>query len=257
MVTFKPVGRLGNFLFEAASALAYSYEHNIECHIPTTTNDAFWNPTYLGHLANPRFNPELPQIVIKEQCFTHHYRQFNPDWDDGHNILLDGYWQTEKYFKHFRERILDAFAFPWEPLPKVVSVHVRRGDYLKIKRGGMLKHPPVTDAWYQAQMRKFPGHQFVFFSDDMEYCQRTFGHLPGVMMGVIHAFKQDDRPEVRDLISMSCYEHHICSASTFSWWGAWLNRNPNKRVIMPKHWITPEWSNLDCSDVVPANWERC
>jgi len=55
---------------------------------------------------------------------------------------------------------------------------------------------------------------------------------------------------------MSCCEHHICSASTFSWWGAWLSQNPNKKVIMPKLWFIPGWGGHDVKDVVPPEWIR-
>lgn len=263
MVTFKPVGRLGNFLFAAASAMAYAWEHNLEYSLPSSTRDTQWHPVYLPHLVNPLFNPSKPEVVVTENTFTWHQREFRPEWSRG-NIRLEGYWQNEKYFRIYRQRILDIFNYPWKlNTIKMVSVHVRRGDYLTISKGSMLKHPPVTAAWYRQQMEKFPGACFAFFSDDLPWCIEEFGKEANTIFAP--RFVKDSflkkashqlSPEEVDLVSMSCCEHHICSASTFSWWAAYLNRNPKKRVIMPKHWITPGWSNLDFSEVVPKEWER-
>lgn len=262
-VTFDPVGRLGNFLFESASCMAYAWDHEINFVLPNRTNDAYWNPVYLAHLSG-QLDPNRPKVVVQERQFNHHVREFRTTWRQGYTIYLNGYWQTEKYFKKYRERILEQFRYPWIKAGKLVSVHVRRGDYLKIQKkvGGrtIFKHPPVTKEWYLQQMAKFPKHVFAFYSDDIAWCKENFGTLGDQVMfaprwtGPCGDFKAT--PEEQDLVCMSCCEHHICSASTFSWWGAWLNRSPKKRVIMPKHWITPGWSDLDFSDVVPEGWER-
>jgi hypothetical protein len=259
MVTFHPVGRLGNFLFEAASALAYGWENKVRSSVPCQTNDAYWNPIYFPHLVHPDFNSEWPTVIVREEGFRHQKRPFDPSWRNTHNIVLHGYWQTEKYFKHHRQRILDAFALPWTPKFKLVSVHVRRGDYLTIKKGNKFKHPPVTPQWYREQMDKFGGKfHFLFFSDDIEWCRQEFkdNSLSLFEWPYKEIPIKDTRRELIDLVHMSCCSHHICSASTFSWWGMWLNQNMDKRVIFPKHWITPDWSNLDCSDVIPEWCER-
>lgn len=270
MVTFKSAGRLGNFLFQAANVMSYAWEHGVEFTVPTVSRDPVWHPIYLQHLANPKFDPSLPEIPIQEKVFQYHHRPFDPKWRRTHNIVFEGYWQTEKYFKKFRERLIEAFGFPWQCDTGLVAVHVRRGDYLTIKKGGMFKHPPVTPEWYREQMAKFPeADQFVFFSDEPEWCEKEFGNDPNCLFHWAsiscedidkkdHPFYgiKDQRQEVLDLALMSWCEHQICSASTFSWWAAWLNQNPKKRIIMPKHWITLGWSHLNFNDVVPKEWER-
>lgn len=259
VVTFEPVGRLGNFLFEAASCVAYAWDHGLDFALPSRTRDPVWHPTYLRHLAKP-VDQNLKRITVIERQFPHHVREFRPEWKENKLIFLSGYWQNEKYFAAYRDRLLSLFGYPWKHEKGFVSVHVRRGDYLTIKRGNMLKHPPVPKEWYEAQMAKFLGFSFAFYSDDIQWCQRTFGHLPNTKfggdrpsLGLGHSGRS---PEEVDLISMSCCAHHICSASTYSWWGAWMNQNPEKQVIMPKLWITPGWSKLDFSEVVPKEWQR-
>lgn len=267
MVTFKPVGRLGNFLFEAASALSYGWENGVQISIPAETRDTKWHPVYLPHLVNPKFNPALPVVEVTEKDFGWQKREFQPQWEDRNNIFLNGYWQTEKYFAGMRSKIIRAFGYPWVRLPGYVSVHIRRGDYLTVKRGEMHKHPPISVEWYLEQMAKFPHSKFAFFSDDIDWCQAQFGSRKDCFFGELvvrgnsaeefKVFFRNHTAEENDLVSMSCCEHHICSASTFSWWAAWLDQNPKKRVIMPKHWINPAWDpNMNQSDIVPKEWER-
>lgn len=234
--------------------MAYAWDHGLDFTVPSTTNDPYWNPIYFSHLINPKYDQTLPSIEVVEKQFSYHQREFNPLWRSGHNIVLKGYWQTERYFAHFRPQIIKHFGLPWKPIKKVVSVHVRRGDYLTIKKGNMFKHPPVKVEWYRQQMRKFPKHVFAFYSDDISWCEEHFHGLGRCMFSPhLDGVPESTIPVIRDLVNMSCCEHHICSASTFSWWGMYLNQNPNKRVIFPKHWITPGWCNLDFSDVIP-NW---
>jgi hypothetical protein len=248
MVIPKTYGRMGNFLFQAACAIGYAHDHNLQFSLPTVTNDAFWNPVYLQHLVNSEFRSDLPVHVIKEQTSQEYSPlPFENSWL-GRNIVLDGYWQDQRYFGHIRSRIIELFGFRWNPKPNHISVHVRRGDYLTIRRGHMLKHPPVTKEWIETQMRQFDGARFVFFSDDLKWCEENF-------RGKDCVFHRGPT-EVDDLVAMTWCEHHICSASTFSWWGAWLNRSEKKRVIMPRHWLTPGWSNFNTTHIVPQEWER-
>ena len=227
--------------------MGYAWRHGMDFTLPHTTDNPKWNPIYLGHLAKP-FNSNLPSVTLTEGPFNYQELPFKEEWRDK-NIILDGYWQTEKYFKEFRDRIISTFGYPWKLRHGTVSVHVRRGDYLEIKKGGQFKHPPVPKEWMEAAMALFPGWHFIFFSDDINWCQITFSGRKDCSFS-----KGVD--EVSDLIEMSCCEHQICSASTFSWWGAWLNQNPKKRIVMPKHWLSPGWGGLDTSDVVPPKWER-
>lgn len=224
--------------------MAYAWRHGLEFTLPNKTKDPEANPIYLQHLVNPRYDPTLPQQKIVEQSHAFQYLPFKKEWAK-YNIVLDGYWQTEKYFKEHRDRVLEAFGYSWFLAKDFVSVHVRRGDYLTLRR----KHPEVTVEWYTRAMAKFPGMQFMFFSDDLPWCRQVFGHREDVQF----AAKQDCE---KDLICMSRCEHHICSASTFSWWGAWLNRNPDKRIIFPNWWFTPGYQGLQTHDIVPKEWER-
>lgn len=245
MVIPKTCGRMGNFLFQAAATMGYAWRHDLEFTFPNTTNSSKHNPIYLQHLVNPKFKLTPPSIVLEEQSHAYNQLPFEESWREG-TIILSGYWQTEKYFKEYRQQIIDAFAYPWFPRPDVVSVHVRRGDYLRLTQ----KHPPVTVDWIRKAMSQFGSEwHFLFFSDDIEWCKENFGRRADC------SFSEGTCEEL-DLVSMTTCTHHICSASTFSWWGAWLNQNPNKRVLIPKLWFVPGHNGLDTSDIVPPEWEK-
>lgn len=249
MVTFQNAGRLGNFLFEAAAMLAYAWDHDLEYSAPSESRDPKWHPVYMPYLVHPGFEPYGRLIVIKEVGMPYQELPFNEDWR-GSNIQLQGYFQSEKYFKKYRERILAAFRLrPAEYLTGMVAVHIRRGDYLTIYKNGVPKHPPVSSDWIRAQIEKFPGYAFLFFSDDIEWCKKEYRDLPRCGFS-------EGRNEFEDLRLMSSCEHQICSASTFSWWAAWLNEHTSKRIIIPKQWFSPGWGGHDTRDIVPSEWEK-
>ncbi len=242
-------GRMGNYLFQVAAAIGYALRNNIEFTVPSVTTpgrQVFWNPVYLKHLVKKDFNSEELSITLKEEGLHYQQLPWKEEWRGNTNVILDGYWQTEKYFAEFRDEIIRLFGFPWKGgMNGTVSVHVRRGDYLKWTK----KHPAVPAAWIEEAMRQFPHYQFIFFSDDMAWCKAVFGRRKDVTF-----FQGKD--EVEDLTRMTWCEHHICSASTFSWWGAWLNQNAGKQIIIPKLWFVPGWGGVDPSDIVPADWRK-
>ena len=241
MVSFTAMGRAGNFFFECATAWAYAKRHGLKFSVPKHTSHQYWSPIYLHHLVDPKYNP-VDLITVEEKQFHYVPIQFDESWR-GRNILLHGYFQSPKYFDEYRDEMLDAFNLAWESREGFVSVHIRRGDYLKLT----MKHPPVSKEWYENAMSMFPGKKFIFFSDDIEYCKQTFGNRADCLFS-------EGKTVEQDLIDMSCCEHNIISASTFGWWGAYLNKNPNKTVVLPRQWFQPGWDNADTSDIVPDEW---
>lgn len=246
MVSFLNQGRLGNFLFQAATALSYSIDHELEFCTPTSTKDPFWNPIYLHHLAKTL--PKTLPVYIQE--YGHEFQEipYEVSWRPK-NIILKGYWQTEKYFLHNRDKILEAFKLPWQPLKGRVSIHVRRGDYLQYPD----KHPAIGAEYYTQGIKYFIdlGYtDFVVCSDDIPWCKANFERLQPAASFTY----SEGNPPLQDVVLLSCCEHHISSSSTFGWWGAWLNKNEDKIIVTPKEWFVEGHGGLNTKDIIPEKW---
>lgn len=139
------------------------------------------------------------------------------------------------------ERISDSPA---------VSVHVRRGDYLDASHGGMYTGI-CTEGYYQKAMERIrksvPDAVFYVFSNDTDWAK---AHFAGKDCVVAEGGTEDTG--YQDMYLMSLCQHHIIANSSFSWWGAWLGRNPEKKVIAPDRWL----NGTECRDIYTENMIR-
>ncbi len=181
---------------------------------------------------------------------------------------LTGFWQSEKYFADIADTIRREFT-PRDPAVledarryvdelrppdgPVVSVHVRRGELahaqnvLKNTRGTF--GPPTGLEYIRQALAEFePGCRFLVFSDtaaDIAWCKEN-----------IQAERlsfSEGRTDVQDMMLMSQCDHHII-ASTFSWWAAWLDARPDRRVIAPSRWGHPG-VGMTPEDLIPSRWK--
>ena len=170
---------------------------------------------------------------------------------------LTGYFQSEKYFMDVEEQVRRAFTFSegiWKGQDEEirrkmqnflgqiqgcesVSVHVRRGDYLEKEEiyGGI-----CTEAYYKSAIeymqRERMESSFFLFSNDPEWVREWVNaNYRGDNRFVIIEGTQEETGYL-DLFLMSRCKNHIIANSSFSWWGAWLDENPRKRVIAPAKW---------------------
>jgi hypothetical protein len=174
------------------------------------------------------------------------------------NIYLDGYFQNEKYFSNIRGNLLRDFEFPqltgyalnWaqqiSAVDNNVSVHIRRGDYLKAET--MAFHGILPTSYYQQAVtiidKKVLNSHYFVFSDDPEWCESNLPFLEDRVTIV-----KNNSNVWEDMYLMSICKHHIIANSSYSWWGAWLNKNTNKIVVAPSKWFANE-----PTDIVPEGW---
>lgn len=245
---------MGNFLFMAAAAFAYSKEHGIEFSVPGNTHNEKWCPVYFKHLVNPNYVQGREDVLINEIWNEHQQFQFIPFLEQYRDkqIVLNGYWQSPRYFDFCREDLLAAFNLPYQFKKGVCSIHVRRGDYLLYPT----KHPVITIEYIQKAvetMRDKKGiTKFLFHSDDIPWCITSGIHL---LFPDCEFEYSTGKNEVEDLISMSECEHQIISNSTLAWWGAEMNQNKNKVVVVPsiRNWFGPE-NHLTVKDLYRPEW---
>ena len=161
------------------------------------------------------------------------------------HMTLVGYFQSEKFFKDYEDTIRKEFTFKEQckpPKPKTVSIHIPRSDYLLHPN----HHPLCSLDYYERAMAEFKDYNFLVFSDDKQWCLDNFKY-ENVEISL-------EESNFLELQQMSQCDHHIISNSSFSWWAAWLNTNPDKRVIAPKTWFGPAYDHWDTSDLYPSGW---
>lgn len=274
MITFRPIGRLGNNLFQAAACIGYAKKYGTSWAIPQrrSAGDTFeGNPT---PWLLPKFWPNLPTCygMMGERYEQHEASMFNytpiPKFD--HDVTLVGFFQSEKWFENAKDEVKKAFPLKHYPeYEGYVSIHVRRGDYVT----NASSFPPVTKEYAQQAMQVFLDknkiQKFLVFSDDITWCMENIG-LYSILSGTetnedINAIKtlldrmvefNDDQNEYEALSKMASCSHHIIANSTFSWWGAWLGHNPNRIVVSPssKKWFGPGFTGGEPVDLIPSNW---
>ncbi len=174
------------------------------------------------------------------------------------NTDIRGFFQSEKYFKNIEPVIRKEIVFKNGVVQKarkflatldtktsIVSIHVRRGDYLTQQE----KHPLPPLTYFKEAISFFPENfQFVVVSDDLRWCKKNFKGK--------NIFFCEGNTDIEDLAVMSFCHHNIIANSTFSWWGAWLNQNSKKQIIAPKKWFGPDYSHLSTKDLIPESWKR-
>jgi hypothetical protein len=191
----------------------------------------------------------------------------------GSNLYLDGYWQSEKYFKDIRQVLLKDLMITRDfnsingkisssiTSSNSVSVHIRRGNYVANPRVNEV-HGTCTQEYYDKSaeyiLQKVQDAHFFIFSDEIEWAKANF------KINARHTFVDNnkgfdgenyqDEKNVDDLRLMSLCRHNIIANSSFSWWGAWLNENPEKIVIAPGKWFNDP--KMDTVDLIPENWVR-
>lgn len=190
---------------------------------------------------------------------------FNPQvFELGAEAYLEGYWQTEKYFSDIIDSIRQEFSLrdefsiaDLEMTKKIqnsnaVSLHIRRGDYVSSATTGKFHGICSLDYYAQAirhMAEKVATPTFFIFSDDIKWVKENLPiDFPTVYVsdGILKDFEE--------LMLMSHCQHNIIANSSFSWWGAWLNSNPQKIVIAPRQWFAD--TSLDTKDIVPESWVR-
>jgi hypothetical protein len=188
-------------------------------------------------------------------------------WSGIHDVprasYLHGNWQSEKYFQEIAAVIRSDFAFKVpvanrnvdlaRQIGKVnaVSLHVRRGDYAADPKTNA-NHGLCSLDYYRKALRllneRVDQPEIFIFSDDIAWVKANLDiDLPCLF--VDHNMGMESYNDMR---LMSLCQHHIIANSSFSWWGAWLNPNPDKVVIAPQRWFANANKNVD--DLFPEGW---
>lgn len=235
-------GRTGNLMFQLAHAYAKSLEYNRQL----VLHKQELGVPHLLHTLFKKLNFNTPYLDLintsKNIYGTFHYENIIPY--NNSPTIFSGYYQSEKYFKKYTEVIKDLFSPPLEFFDKVyheypffetdvvAAINVRRGDYLEPLQSA--NHPVISLDYINEAYKSLPPHdKLLVMSDDVEWCQDNI-NLPNMVFNDNLKFWDEE-----GIWLLSLCHHFIISNSTFSWWGAWMSRNPNKIVISPSTWFGP------------------
>ena len=272
MKIVKILGGLGNQMFQYALYTALKHKFPDE----KILVDCSYFKTYHVHTGlelNRVFGVDLPQASFwqllkvtwpvrsfklsrairkllparKTECLEAKDYTFNAHVFDNGNMYYDGYWQNFKYFNDFRQDILKLFQFQLKINERnmavlhdlttlnSISLHVRRGDYLKAKNYAGLCGLDYYKSAIQYMNDRIPDATYYIFSDDIEWCRKKIAPmLDNKKIVYIDWNKGTDSPI--DMMLMSRCSHNIIANSSFSWWAAYLNSNPQKIVCAPAKW---------------------
>ncbi len=271
MITSQLMGGLGNQMFQVAAAVSLAKDFGEEV--------AFdYNQHYLPNQGNAAVNYVeniFRNIVFKEDIIVSdtfkqrgfHFRYpinnisrirfFLSKYSNNYfnyNLMLKGYFQSYKYFfnnenyikklfsidKKSNELINDNYNVLLEKNPGFI--HIRRGDYLDKPN----IHPTCTLDYYYSAINMFDDDKkFLVFSDDLDWCKKNFQNDKFVLI--------NDNLDYIDLYLMSMCSSAIISNSSFSWWGAYLIKESNKKIIAPKNWFG-DTVKANTKDLIPKDW---
>jgi len=249
------MGGLGNQMFQIANAYAQSLKNNIDC---------FFRPkSQISHQGNDA--TEYVSNIFKKLNFKNElsgYQTYHePNWHFNERNLLwstpiefYGYYQSSKNFLGYDNEIKNLFSidnettkyliekYPNILLDNTLSIHLRRGDYKKFPN----IHPTVSKSYIDKALTLVGEYSHVFiFSDDKNWVQENINLKNSTVVS---------EKDYIELWFMSLCKNNILSNSSFSWWGSFLNENPNKKIISPSVWFGPEGPK-NYSDIFEDNWQ--
>ena len=248
MVISNLKGGLGNYLFQIAVGYSLSIDNNVPFMVDLNKIrqvHSHWD-TYADNIfRNVSVGVNLEILgTYRYESLTYQPIPYQP------NFLVDGYYQSEKYFLNNKDKVLDLLKiddntlnYLMEKYPNIVnsentcSIHVRRSDFLKIPFYNKLDMSYYNQAIDEIGRDK----EFIVFSDDIAWCKANF-------TGLNVTFIEGEKDYI-DMYLMSLCKNNITANSTFSWWGSYLNMNPNKKVVTPNTWFVTSHSNID----IPAS----
>ncbi len=265
MLYAQMLGGFGNCAFIIGTLYALAKDRNLPFCISNKTSSVThrpdedeWFQTIFKNIPQVSSRPRKIDYIFRERGMHIHQFPLRP------NMEIFGYFQSEQYFKHRKQEIIDLFneykaQLNLQPYAtNTIGIHIRRGDYLTLQHAHVLQ--PVSyynDALtLMAQKLGFDTVQqmnqeytFVIFSDDIPWCKQAFATNKNIMY-------MEGNNAITDLYYMNMCDHNIMANSSYSWWGTYLRDNTNRITIAPKNWFNPnfrkssEWQTIYRDDMI-------
>jgi len=279
LISIKLEGRLGNQLFQFAFIYAASKKLDTSFYLDKSIVD-FILPEYFvvkndfllaldNHIFSIKgykyiFSIHLKKtfyLMLEKICFGKKKIIVNSDASASvalmnlrNGFMYKGYFQSEEYFKNFKEDLKTIFTIKQQyktafnnisatvsSSKKTVTVHIRRGDYVSTEY-------ELPTNYYKTALSMISDEDnfYVFVSDDPLFIEQEFKYIENKYISY--------NSEIIDLQFLINADICILSNSSFSWWGAWLNNKPGKKVIAPEFWLGQRMGQEYPPEIIPPEW---
>ena len=275
MIITRLAGGLGNQMFQYAFARSLSIKYNTNLKIDLSflkNRNMGPNFTYRNYELDifnvvEDFNSTFENCIRFDEPHLNYSKEIvdNINRQIDKDIMIDGYWQSVKYFEESKSVIKSDFTFKSlvddSSVDKIklmlddirstnsVMLNIRRTDFLNNDFHGVMGLEYINKSTELLES-KIDNPKYFIFSDDIEWCKENI--KLNNMVIVDHSYKGDRFSYYLQLMK-EC-KNFIIPNSSFAWWSAWLSDSPNKIVIAPKKWLTDE--SIDTSDLIPSDWIR-
>ena len=285
MISSYLMGGLGNQLFQICASIALSmkfgtpfkFTYSTELTIGTI-RPTYWD-TFLSELKRyTAFGADirktnaiiLNSFVVKETSFEYSPIMLEPDCKT-ENYILYGYYQSYRYFDEYFDKICDIIKLQMKQeivrdkcaalldTPNyTVSMHFRIGDYKDVQGC----HNILSAKYYIAALKKICEQvetgkvRVIYFYEqkDVESVALTTAVLKRAFPNSEFIAVDHSLCDWEQMMLMSICDHNIIANSTYSWWGAYFNRNIRKRVVYPAQWFGPQLASKNTTDLFPKDW---
>ena len=266
------IGGLGNQLFQYWAGVVLSRKINAKLILDFSAYETFYK-THNFALQFLLVNQNPMKYSISAVGSQHHkllsvYKEPHFHYDENlfkqkSPVIIEGYWQSYKYFDHIRDEIVStlkpkqlssgALEVKQAILNSIqpVSLHIRRGDYTIESHRKV--HGLMPFEYYNKAMSMIgvEDSTYFVFTDDVDWVQKNKDKFiyPVTVVSRVGRFYSD----LEEIYLMSLCRANVLANSSFSWWGGYLNVNDGRRVIYPKKWFLDK--SLDTSDMHCPDWQ--
>ena len=270
MIYIELCGGLGNQLFQIFCGISYSLSNKITFKIKANKQDeSKKRPTYWNNILI-NLKPNLCYSINNVKRYEEPNFTYNIIPHSNSNFIIKGYFQSPKYFESNYQYIINLIDLDklkqeikekykeYFNNNKIISLHFRIGDYIKKPD----YHVILNSEYYITALNNILEKDntcdtVLYFNEEQD--NYTVKNMINNIKNLYPQLKliqcSYDIPDWEQLLLMSLCNHNIIANSTFSWWGAYFNQNPEKIVCYPNVWFGQKCNN-STRDLFPENWVK-
>jgi len=265
-ITLGTAGEFGNQLFEIAATVAYGLRYNRKA-VFKDWKCIISGLDYSGILLNP-LQYETIQCDQEHTEPTFYYTEI-PPYEDKQNVGVKGYFQTEKYFSDFKKEIIDLFQ-PNKDIEDSLKKYDTNNSVCLQLRFYDKERPHNFNTGLKPCLD--PSHVYYSVEEDYEFykkalnyfgknktyyvCSNNYSKAKSMLKGYNNFILMENVNHIEAFYLQTKCEHNIISNSTYGWWGAYLNKTPDKVIFAPSNWfkVVDNWHQS--KDILPKDWKN-